>query len=322
MGSLTHGMCMVFAKRFERSDQSFPPFLNSFSCFLLGSPVHVRWKLSNLEQLQLHGSVHEAADVADQSGKPNWGLGDQGEGPLGEQKAMAWVEERVSFERETGAPNVLNSPITWYVIPPCWQTSKRQINTLETRDRSRPLGFFLFFFKWPSSSAFQECPSVIFWNPREEFAKGVPEYPLMRLAIFSSLSNVVSFLYPLLLLSYGNKAWMGISRWGSSQSVWLVSWLSPMRKWDSLGAKNELPQSPPFSSAFTRFSFFGFLLRFLPFCVFFFRCIKIRKGDFSAAFQWVKGLRHGSKERGKDMHPVHTSRRRRDDSRPKHQQVE
>ena len=47
------------------------------------------WKLSNLEQLQLHGSVHEAADVADQSGEPNRGLGDQDEGPLGEQKAMA-----------------------------------------------------------------------------------------------------------------------------------------------------------------------------------------------------------------------------------------
>ena len=64
-------------------------FLNYFPCFFLGSPIHVRWKLSNLEQLQLHGSVHEAANVADHPGEPNRGLGDQGEGLLGGQKAMA-----------------------------------------------------------------------------------------------------------------------------------------------------------------------------------------------------------------------------------------
>ena len=47
------------------------------------------WKLSNLEQLQLHGSVHEASNVLDHPGEPNRGLGDQGEGHLGRQRTMA-----------------------------------------------------------------------------------------------------------------------------------------------------------------------------------------------------------------------------------------
>ena len=47
------------------------------------------WKLSNLEQLQLYGSVHEAADVADQSGEPNWGLSNQGEGLWGPALSFA-----------------------------------------------------------------------------------------------------------------------------------------------------------------------------------------------------------------------------------------
>ena len=49
----------------------------------LGSPVQACGRLSNLERLRLHGSIHEAAEVGDQSGGPNQGLVDQGEGHLG-----------------------------------------------------------------------------------------------------------------------------------------------------------------------------------------------------------------------------------------------
>ena len=61
---------VVIAKERMR-EKTFVSAKRSFPCFLLGSTVHACWELLNLEQLQLHGSMHEAADVADQSGEPN-----------------------------------------------------------------------------------------------------------------------------------------------------------------------------------------------------------------------------------------------------------